>query len=299
MQKIRSAEVPGKSLSEGARLNLSLVPCRPGRTPAFELMNPDLEHLVILQAQDLELQRLRQEQAEAPRRVAAAEAAFKSAEQTLAKLRQDLAAEEKLRRSQELDADGHRSKITRLRRQMDSATSAAQITALEHEINFSEAAIRKLEDDELSSLEKTESLERAEITAAASAESSRSGLDAERLRAAATVDRTRAGIEAIEAERTALRSQISEGPLATYDRITKSRGSGLSEAIDHKCSACQMMVRPQRWNDLTGREHEDQIFTCETCGRILFWDPRRDTPRTWAAGERLAGAQSAAAEPRS
>jgi hypothetical protein len=53
-----------------------------------------------------------------------------------------------------------------------------------------------------------------------------------------------------------------------------------------------MMVRPQRWNDLTGREHEDQIFTCETCGRILFWDPRRDTPQSWQAGERLASAQS-------
>ena len=38
-------------------------------------MNADLEHLIVLQAQDLELKRLRQELAEAPRRVAAAEAA--------------------------------------------------------------------------------------------------------------------------------------------------------------------------------------------------------------------------------
>lgn len=262
-------------------------------------MNPDLEHLVIVQAQDLELQRLRQEQAEAPRRVTAAEAAFSSAEKTLAKLRQDLATEEKLRRSQELDADQHRSKIARLRKQMDAATSAAQISALEHEINFAESAIRKLEDEELASLERTESLEAEEKSAAASVENTRAALDAERIRAEATVNRTRTNIEGIEAERVNLRAQISEGPLAIYDRVTKSRGSGLSEAIDHKCSACQMMVRPQRWNDLTGREHEDQIFTCETCGRILFWDPRRDTPRTWAAGERLAGAQSAPAEPRS
>jgi uncharacterized protein len=258
-------------------------------------MNPDLEHLVILQAQDLELQRLRQEQAEAPRRVAAAEAAFKSAEQTLAKLRQDLATEEKLRRSQELDADAHRGKITRLRRQMDAATSAAQIAALEHEINFAEAAIRKLEDDELASLERTESMEGSEKAAVAALELTRSALDAERVRAASTVDRARTGIEGILAERTTLRAQISEGPLAIYDRVAKSRGSGLSEAIDHKCSACQMMVRPQRWNDLTGREHEDKIFTCETCGRILFWDPRRDTPRSWQAGERLASAQSSLA----
>ena len=262
-------------------------------------MNPDLEHLVILQAQDMELQRLRQEQTEAPRRVTAAEAAFKSAEQALAKIRQDLAREEKLRRSQESDTDGHRSKITRLRKQMDGAPSAAQITALEQEINFAESAIRKLEDEELASLERTESLESEEATAAAYVEKTRVALDEERVRAAATVDRARTGIEGIEAERKSLRSQISEGPLATYDRVAKSRGSGLSEAIDHKCSACQMMVRPQRWNDLTGREHEDQIFTCETCGRMLFWDPRRDTPRSWQAGERLASAQSASPEPRS
>ena len=85
-----------------------------------------------------------------------------------------------------------------------------------------------------------------------------------------------------------------------YDRISKAKGSGLSEALDHKCSACQMMVRPQRWNDLTGREHDDQIFTCETCGRMLFWDPRRDTPRAGAAGlaaERLAKAQPASERP--
>jgi hypothetical protein len=270
------------------------------QSAALELMNPDLEHLVVLQAQDLELQRLRQEQAEAPRRVAAAEAAFKSAEQTLAKIRQDLAREEKLRRGQESDTDGHRGKIARLRKQMETATSAGQITALEHEINFGESAIRKLEDEEFASLERTESLESAEKAAAASVEKTRAALDEERVRAAATVDRARTGLEAIEAERKNLRSQVSEGSLAIYDRVSKSRGSGLSEAIDHKCTACQMMVRPQRWNDLTSREHEDQIFTCETCGRILFWDPRRDTPRSWDAGERLSSAQShAPAEPHS
>jgi len=262
-------------------------------------MNADLENLVTLQAQDLELQQLRKDQADAPLRVTNAEAVFKSAEQGLARVRADLAAEEKLRRSQELDAEQYRTKITRLRKQLDSATSATQVNALEHEINFGESAIRKLEDEELASLERTESLEAAEKSAATSVASNRSILEAERTNAAATLERARTGIEAIEAERRNLRTQISEAPLANYDRIARAKGSGLSEAIDHKCSACQMMVRPQRWNDLTSREHVDTIFTCETCGRILFWDPRRDTPRTWAAGERLASAHAQSAEPRS
>jgi hypothetical protein len=262
-------------------------------------MNADLEHLVVLQAQDLELQRLRQDQIEAPRRVTAAEALFKAAEQALAHVRQNLATEERLRRSQELEAGAHRTKIARLRKQMETATSAAQISALEHEINFADSAFLKLEDEELASLERTDALESSEKSAAAGVDSNRAALEAERTRAAATAERTRTGISAIEAERAALRAQIGEAALATYDRIAKSRGSGLSEAIDHKCSACQMIVRPQRWNDLTSREHEDQMFTCETCGRILFWDPRRDTPQSWQAGERLASAQTPSAEPRS
>ncbi|HVG27893.1 MAG TPA: C4-type zinc ribbon domain-containing protein [Acidobacteriaceae bacterium] len=263
-------------------------------------MNPDLEHLIVLQAQDLELQRLRQEQAEAPRRLATSEAAFKRAEHSAAQVAVALSREESLRRSQESDADSQRSKITRLRRQMDAATSAAQITALEHEIGFGEAAVRKLEDEEIASLERTEELEAQRDAAAAHVESTRAAVEAERIRAAETVNRTRTNLESIESERGKLRAQIGERALAIYDRVSRSRGTGVSEAVDHKCSACQMMVRPQRWNELTGREQEGELFTCETCGRVLFWDPRRDVPRTWAAGERLIGLRpSATVEPSS
>jgi hypothetical protein len=130
-------------------------------------MNPDLEHLIVLQAQDLELQKLHQEQADLPRRVTTCESAHKAAEHALLAAQESLAREEKLRRSQEIDADGHRSKSARLRKQMDGATSAAQISALEHEINFAEAAIRKLEDEEIASLERTEELEASRDKAAA------------------------------------------------------------------------------------------------------------------------------------
>jgi hypothetical protein len=55
-----------------------------------------------------------------------------------------------------------------------------------------------------------------------------------------------------------------------------------------------MMVRPQRWNDLTNRdaasEFADTIFSCETCGRMLFYNPRRDAPVAFPAGDRLTSA---------
>ena len=143
-------------------------------------MNADLEHLVVLQAQELELKRLRQELAEAPRRVAAAEAARAKSEAALTAAKSALLKEETLRRSQEGDIAERRTKIARLRKQMETATSAAQITALEHEIQFSEEAIAKLEDEELASLERTDQQEAAKSAAAKALEENTAALAAER-----------------------------------------------------------------------------------------------------------------------
>ena len=259
-------------------------------------MNPDLEHLVVLQAQDLELTRLRAELAEGPRRIAAAEKALELAEASLALVRGKLAAEEKLRRSQELEAAALRTKVERLRRSLDGATSAQQVSSFEHEITFSQAAIRTLEDEELASMERTESAEAEEKSRLTAAERERAALASEREAFATRKTQHQATIVGVDRERTALRAQIEPRYLASYDKLAKTRGTAIAEAIGSatagKCAACQMGVRPQRWQDLIGREHTDEIFTCESCGRMLFWDPRRDTPRPWAAGERLQAAQA-------
>ena len=262
-------------------------------------MNSNLEQLVNLQAQDLELRRLREELAEAPRRVTAAQTARAKAEVALAEAVKSLAKEETLRRSQELDIKDRHGKIARLQKQMETATSAAQIAALEHEIAFSRQAISNLEDDELASMERTENFEAARSTATTKLADTTAALAAARAHAADLAVRHNATITSIEAERAALRTLIAqtdagEALLSSYDRIAKAKGTALSEALDHKCTACQMMVRPQRWNDLTDRdpnaEFANTIFSCETCGRMLFYDPRRDAPIRWSPGERLSQA---------
>jgi predicted nucleic acid-binding Zn-ribbon protein len=255
-------------------------------------MNADLEQLIVLQAQDLELKRLRQELAEAPRRVLAAQTARAQAEFAQTSARQSLAKEETLRRSAEVDIAERRGKIVRLRKQMETATSAAQITALEHEIGFAEQAIAKLEDEELFSLERSDQMEATRAAAGASLEATTAALAATRAASAELTTRNTAAVGVTEAERATVREGLAAtdtgaAALSVYDRIAKAKGTGVSEAVDHKCTACQMMVRPQRWNDLVGHEYDHTIFTCETCGRMLYYDPRRDAPGGWAAGERL------------
>jgi predicted nucleic acid-binding Zn-ribbon protein len=89
----------------------------------------------------------------------------------------------------------------------------------------------------------------------------------------------KAALAEVDKKRAALRPEIGEAALSNYDRIAKGKGTGLAEALNQKCMACQMMLRPQRWNDLRDRSNEDEIMTCESCGRLLYYDPARDAPQ--------------------
>ena len=59
------------------------------------------------------------------------------------------------------------------------------------------------------------------------------------------------------------------------DRVLRQRKTAMAEARDQKCTACFVMVRPQTWEDIRTNE---QIITCSTCGRILFYDPANEPP---------------------
>src|SRR5271168_1836845 len=74
-------------------------------------------------------------------------------------------------------------------------------------------------------------------------------------------------------------AEIAESALSIYDRIAKAKGTAVAEALNQKCMACQMMVRPQRWNDLRDRNNEETMMSCESCGRLLYYDPARDSPQ--------------------
>jgi uncharacterized protein len=260
-------------------------------------MNQDLEHLIVLQAQDLDLGRLRAELAALPRTVSEAEATLAGARKKLAAVQQALSDEERLRRGQESEIATQRSKMERLRRSLDAATSAAQVTAFEHEIGFARTTTGKLEDEELASMERTEALEVEAKHAAAAVSDAEQRLEEQSARATRLTGELKEQIAGVESQRAELRAQVEPAVLSQYDRLSKNKGTAVAEALGNatqgRCSACQMGVRPQRWQDLTGREHQDQIFTCETCGRMLFWDPRRDSPRPWEAGDRLRKAQTA------
>jgi predicted nucleic acid-binding Zn-ribbon protein len=242
-------------------------------------MHPDLERLIELQKHDLEAKHLREEMTALPKHVAALAAKLAVVEGQRAVIVDLLAKEEVLRRRQESDVKDFRAKIEKGRKKVDAATTAAMVTALEHEMAFAEAEIAKLEDAELESMVRSEEMEAQRKLADEAVVAAKSTLTSERARAVATIDKDKILLAAVEGERTALRPMIGEATLSMYDRIAKAKGTGLAEALNQKCMACQMMLRPQRWNDLRDRGNSEEMMTCESCGRLLYYDPARDAPQ--------------------
>jgi len=242
-------------------------------------MHPDLERLILLQRHDIEAKRLRDEMAALPAQVAGLEAKLKAATAQRAAVADSIAKEETLRRRQESDIKDRQAKIVKVRKQLDMATTTVQVTSFEHEISFAQSEISRLEDAELESMERGESLAAQKSEADEAVVSAEKILERERARAAETTAQDKAALAALEEKRAAVRAEIGEDALSKYDRIAKSKGTAVSEGVDQKCSVCQMLLRPQKWNDLRDRDNNETMMTCESCGRLLYYDPARDAPQ--------------------
>lgn len=237
-------------------------------------MHPDLVKLFELQRVDAEIARLRQEIAALPKRVAEIETALAGHIAAVEKAKAAEKTNEQNRRKYEGEIQSVQQKISKYRDQMLAVKTNDEYRALGKEITFAEDAIRSFEDKILDCMVQAEDLGRNIKEAEKSLAVERAEVEKEKNEARARTAEDDAAVKQLEPKRAELRSGVSEELLRQYDRVLKARGSAISEARDHKCLACHVMLRPQVYSDI---RDGNIVLSCDSCGRILFYDHSRDT----------------------
>jgi len=219
-------------------------------------MTVEIEQVTRLQSLDSRIAELEREVATLPKHIAQIVKALDTHLRRLEADRAALLANQKERRQLEDDVKVENQKISKLRDQMLGAKTNEQYRAFQHEISFCESAIRKAEDRTLDLMAESEPLD-ANVKKAQARE--RTAVDQKLL-------------DELKAERQQLVAGLKKPTYSAYERIRKKwrGGSAVAEVTEGRCSSCQILLRPQFFQDL---RNSGEMMFCESCGRILYYNP--------------------------
>ena len=238
-------------------------------------MDAGLEHLIRLQKVDEQTAQLLHSIAELPKHLASLEEKLRGHRASLDEAEKAIAAEEARRRRLDSDLKDVQQKVLKYRGQSSSVKTNEEFRALQHEIDFAEAEIRKIDDQQLQIMERIEALQTSRGAATAALSEQQALIEQEKTSARATAAEQQAKLADLRAERELHRKEIDAAILSTYDRVSaSSRKTGLARVQGQRCLACQMYLRPQIWNQVRG----GQLLACESCARLLYFDPALEPP---------------------
>ena len=232
---------------------------------------PELEAVLQVQSLDDRASELRKEIAALPKQLAEIEKKLEGHIRKLDSEKAALAASQKKRKSLEDDIKTWEQKTSKIKDQLTLAKTNEQYRAFQNEIEYAQKEIRNIEDQILVEMENSEPLEKNMKTAEGELAAEKKVVAAEQERVRARTAEDEKALASTVAERAALTGSIDTRVLGLYEKARKRwHTSGVADATSGRCDACHITLRPQFFQELkTG----DRIMTCESCGRILFYNP--------------------------
>jgi len=243
-----------------------------------------LKLVVRLQELDNRLAELMREIAALPKHVAEIEKKLTSHERKLEADRAALSANLKERKKCEGDIEVQKQKISKLKDQMQGAKTNEQFRAFQHEIEFCEKEIRNSEDRILELMTESEPLDKNVKAAEIALKAEKAQVEAEKTQARERTSVDQKASQDLQQERAQIVAQITPSLYQRYERVRPNRkGIAVAEVVDGRCTACQIVLRLQYFQDLKRGEN---ILSCESCQRILYWNPPQHV-ETFDGGTRV------------
>lgn len=248
-------------------------------------MHSDVKAAVRLQVVDSQVAELTKEIAALPKHIAAIEKKLAGHERRVEMDKAALTANGKERKRLEGEIQVQEQKISKLRDQMLAAKTNDQYKAFQNEIEFCQSDIRKHEDRILELMGESDPLDKAVKAAETALAAEKKQVEAEKTE---TRDRTAVDEKALaelQASRAEVVKEMTPSVLREYERLRKARrGVAVAEVDGARCQECHINVRLQLIQEL---RRGDKVMFCESCGRILVYNPPRSV-------EELVGQESPA-----
>ena len=232
-------------------------------------MLADLERLVELQRLDSEIAEVEAAAAAIPGVIRRIEEQLMKAKAALDAVTAETGRMTKLRRQQERELEEvtdqlkkRQSRLFEIKTNQEYSAVLKEIEGLKHKVSVLEEAILVLLDQ----------IE-VELKARAEEEQRVRSSEAEALRDTqrkeAELRQLRGRLSELQGARKGRSKNVELSLLQQYLRLLKSRaGLAVAPARDGSCEGCHVALTPQLYNEVRRNE---EILTCERCGRILYW----------------------------
>ncbi|MEP6714705.1 MAG: C4-type zinc ribbon domain-containing protein [Terriglobia bacterium] len=252
-------------------------------------MLPDIQLAIRLQTLDDRTAALSKEIATLPKHIAEIEKKLETHQRRLDADRAAFVANQKERKRLEDDIQSQDQKISKLKNQMLEAKNNEQYHAFQKEIDFCQQEIKRFEDLIIDLMTESEALDTNVKSADVALAAERKEVEAQKKTAQERTATHRKELGTLQQERTGIVPQMTPKVASEYERIRKGRaGVAIAEMIDGRCSKCNITLRPQFIQEL---KRGDSIMICESCRRMLYYNPPQRFDELVPESVRQSGAQ--------
>ena len=246
-------------------------------------MLQELALALRLQALDRKIASLETEIATLPKHIAEIEKRLEAHTRRLEADRNALTANQRDRKKLEGDIQLHEQKISKLRDQMLGAKTNEQYKAFQNEIGYIETEVRKAEDRILDFMEQSEPLDKNVKATEVELKKEQKHVETEKTHARERTAVDQKDLIEMRVERHAVAQQMDAPFYKEYERVRKkTKNTPIADGTEGRCTACQIALRPQFFQDL---RRGDKVMFCESCGRILTYNPVIDVATEVGAGQ--------------
>jgi Zn-ribbon protein, possibly nucleic acid-binding len=238
------------------------------------MLTPLLEKLLILQDRDSRKRSLEAQLKAVPREVALVEQKIAAERGAIEAAKAELNALETKKKLIEGEIAEAEGKLAKYKTQQSLVRKNDEYQALGQEIEHTEAAVGKLEEQELEVMYAIDEAKKKFAEAEGVLKANISGHEG---RIATLREREKnlaAELGEAEKEFATARGPVAEPALRVYDRISARNMPVVVAIHGGKCAGCHLKVSSEVESLARGKGGDSgmQLATCDQCGRIVYWE---------------------------